>query len=92
MNRSLSTHPIKRGRVSDLRFQTLYLNRRGCPKHPISLREAILSDLRESEVSCMEWNFTQSQVAILASLIFIGIILFQFFIMLLMPPKDKNRR
>jgi len=40
----------------------------------------------------MEFNFTPAQVAIFASLIFIGIILFQFFIMVLMPPKDKHHK
>jgi hypothetical protein len=39
----------------------------------------------------MELNLTPAQVAIFASLIFVGIILFQFIIMILMPPKDKHR-
>ncbi|TCP52471.1 hypothetical protein EV586_11070 [Tumebacillus sp. BK434] len=40
----------------------------------------------------MEIEFTPAQVAIFASLIFVGIILFQFLIMVLMPPKDKHKR
>ncbi|MCX7568441.1 hypothetical protein OS242_00445 [Tumebacillus sp. DT12] len=40
----------------------------------------------------MEFDFTPTQVAIFASLIFVGIILFQFAIMIMMPPKDKHRR
>ena len=40
----------------------------------------------------MDLHFTPTQMAIFASLIFIVIVLFQFFILVLMPPKDKNRR
>ena len=40
----------------------------------------------------MELNLSTTQVAIFASLIFVGILLFQFFIQIMMPPKDKNRR
>ena len=40
----------------------------------------------------MEFTFSASQMAIIASLVFVVIILFQFFIMVLMPPKDKHRR
>ena len=36
-------------------------------------------------------DLTTTEVAIIASLVFIGIILFQFIIMVLMPPKDKHR-
>ncbi|WP_265415032.1 hypothetical protein [Tumebacillus algifaecis] len=39
----------------------------------------------------MKFELTAAQVAIFASLIFVGIILFQFFIMIIMPPKDKHR-
>ncbi|MFD2171425.1 hypothetical protein [Tumebacillus lipolyticus] len=40
----------------------------------------------------MEFTLSPALVAILASLIFVGIILFQFFIMILMPPKDDHKR
>lgn len=37
----------------------------------------------------MAFTFTETEVAIFASLIFIVIVLFQFFIQITMPPKDK---
>lgn len=40
----------------------------------------------------MDFHFTESEMAVIASLVFVAIILFQFFIMVLMPPKDKHRR
>lgn len=40
----------------------------------------------------MKFSFTEAEVAIFASLIFIVIVLFQFFIQILMPPKDKHDR
>ncbi|WP_274518894.1 hypothetical protein [Tumebacillus flagellatus] len=38
----------------------------------------------------MKWNFTETEVAIFASLVFILIVLFQFFIQIMMPPNDKH--
>jgi len=40
----------------------------------------------------MEFNWTTTQVAIFASLVFVAVVLFQFFIMILMPPKEKDRK
>lgn len=40
----------------------------------------------------MEFKLTVSEMAVIASLVFVVIILFQFFIMVLMPPNDKHRR
>jgi hypothetical protein len=40
----------------------------------------------------MNLHLTETELAIIASVIFIAIVLFQFFIMIGMPPKDKYRK